>query len=470
MAPSGSLGDVRPPRQRADRRKSIKRIEQIRDVFLKKLNRHHEIIGCSLTGSLGILLLDIMIFQFGVYYYSDDVNVLYPVAVHNLTGKIGNPTRPFEYLILLVANNIYLPLWLGASLVCIVGATILSGLACEKLFERRLSTAGWWVLGIANPLLFYVVSQPDVVSQALANLLFAAAMLAFVSEIDRLSNQTLDGWRADKTASFLNLTAAALFFTKETAVAAAIVIPAATTLIRLKTRRLSRVFLLSLALPVGAGICWILLKLEFPFILPTDGGRDSLKLEPIVWLENFMTNFAFPVTPLPSSFLEFERLRQLWVMAAIGSFLLFLCLIIRESSRRLRIIVPLLVIAASCAPMILIHSTELYPTMIAPFAVSIVLLICDARMRWLGLSYGLMLYAASLANCMIYCLGSDFNLLGLQRLSYSIYGNGYQFYPICPIGKTAHVGWDGAAAGELPFGPNVRPFGPPLRGKITCIW
>jgi hypothetical protein len=469
MAPSESLGDVRPPSQLADRRTPVKRIEQTRTVLSKTWNYRPEIIGCALTGSLGILILDIMIFQFGVYYYSDDVNVLYPVAVHNLTGKIGNPTRPFEYLIVLVANNIYLPLWLGASLVCIVGATILSGLACEKLFERRLSTAGWWVLGIANPLLFYVVSQPDVVSQALADLLFAAAMFAFVSEMDRLSDQTLGGWRADKTASFLNLTAAALFFTKETAVAAAIVIPAAATLIRLKTRRLSRGFLLSLALPVGAGICWLLLKLEFPFILPTDEGRDSLKLEPIVWLENFMTNFAFPVTPLPSSFLEFERLRQLWVMAAIGSFLLFLCLIIRESSRRPRIVVPLLVIAASCAPMILIHSTELYPTMIAPFAVSMVLLIGDSRMRWLGLSYGLMLYTASLANCVIYCLGSNFNLLGLQHLSYSIYGKRYQFYPICPIGKTTHVGWDGAAAGELPFAREL-PFGPPVRGKITCIW
>ena len=318
------------------------------------------------------------------------------------------------------------------------------------------------MLGIANPLLFYVVSQPDVVSQALSDLLFAAAMLAFVSEMDRPSNQPLGSWRADKTASFLNLTAAALFFTKETAVTAAVVIPAATALIRLKTRRLSRVFLFSLLLPIAAGICWILVKLKFPFVLPTDEGRDSLKLDPIIWLENFVTNFAFAVTPLPSSLLEFERLRQLWVVAAIASFLSFLWLIIRKSSRHPRLVVPLLVITCSCAPMILAHSSELYPTMIAPFAVSMMLLIGDARMRWLGLSYGVMLYAASLANCVIYCLGSDFNLFGLQRVSYSIYDKGYQFYPICPIGKTAHVGWDGAAAGELPYGY-------PIRGKITCI-
>jgi hypothetical protein len=462
MAPCGYLGDARPPRQRADRRKSIKRIEEKHTVPSKKSNCRLEIIGCALTGGLGILLLDLLLFKFNVYYFSDDVNVLYPVAVHSLTGKKGNPTRPFEYLIVLAANKIYLPLWLGASLVCVVGATILSALACEKLFERRLSKAGWWVLGIANPLLFYVVSQPDVVSQALSDLLFAAAILAFVSEMDRPPDQPLGSWRADKTASFLNLTAAALFFTKETAVAAPIVIPAATALIRLKTRRLSRIFLLSLLLPIAAGICWILLKLEFPFILPTDEGRDRLKLEPIIWLENFVTNFAYPVTPLPSSFLEFERLRQLWVMTAIGSFLLFLCLIIRASSRHPRLVVLLLVIACSCAPTILIHSSELYPTMIAPFAVSMVLLIRDARMRWLGLSYGLMLYAASLGNSIIYCLGSDFNLLGLRHLNYSIYGKGYQFYPICPIGTTAHVGWDGAAAGELPYGP-------PVRGKITCI-
>ena len=474
MAPCGYLGDARPPRQRADRCESIKRTEQIRNVLSKTLNCRHEIIGCALTGSLGILLLDLLLFKFNVYYFSDDVNVLYPVAVHSLTGMKGNPTRPLEYLIVLAANNIYLPLWLTASLVCTVGATILSALACEKLFERRLSKAGWWVLGVANPLLFYVVSQPDVVSQALSNLLFAAAMLAFVSEIDRQSDQPLGNWRADKSASFLNLTVAALFFTKETAVAAAIIIPVTTAVIRLKTRRFSRGFLFSLILPIASGICWILLKLEYPFILPTDEGRDSLKLDPVLWLQNFVTNFAFPVTPLPSSFLEFERLRQLWVIAAIGSFLFFLWLIIRESSRRPRIVVPLLVIACSCVPMILVRSSELYPTMIAPFAVSIVLLIADARMRWLGLSYGLMLYAASLANGMMYCLGSDFNLLGLQHLKYSIYGKAYQVYPICPIGTTAHVGWDGAAAGELPYG---APFGPLLRseppslvkGKITCI-
>jgi hypothetical protein len=149
-------------------------------------------------------------------------------------------------------------------------------------------------------------------------------------------------------------------------------------------------------------------------------------------------------------------------MAAIGSFLLFLWLIIRQSLCHPRLVVPLFVIAFSCAPMILIHSSELYPTMIAPFAVSMVLLIGDARMRWLGLSYGVMLYAASFANGIIYCLGSDFNLLGLQRVRYSIYDEGYQFYPICPIGTTAHIGWDSAAVGELPYGA-------PVRGKITCI-
>jgi hypothetical protein len=116
MAPCGSLEDVRPQRPRADRRTPIKRNEQTRTVLRK---------------------------------------TSYPLPVHSLTGKKGNLNRPFKYLIVLAANNIYLPIWAGVSLVCIVSATILSGLAREKLLGRRLSTAGWWVLGVAaNRLLF----------------------------------------------------------------------------------------------------------------------------------------------------------------------------------------------------------------------------------------------------------------------------------------------------------------------------
>ena len=112
--------------------------------------------------------------------------------------------------------------------------------------------------------------------------------------------------------------------------------------------------------------------------------------------------------------------------------------------------------------MILIRTDELYPTMIAPFSVSIVLLFGVSRMRWLSLGYGLLLYAASFGNAIIYCLGADFNLLGLQHLQYSIYTREYQINPTCPVGTTAHVGWDGTAAGDIPGVPGVR-------GRITCI-
>src|SRR5262249_14114235 len=113
-------------------------------------------LGCVTSASLGVLLLDYLIYYFNMYYYSDDINALYPISMDNF---INNPVRPFENLILLICNSSYLPLWLVASLFCTVGATVLSGLACERLFERRLPKAGWWLLGVANPLLFYVVSQ-----------------------------------------------------------------------------------------------------------------------------------------------------------------------------------------------------------------------------------------------------------------------------------------------------------------------
>jgi hypothetical protein len=195
-----------------------------------------EIIGCALVRSLGIFLLDALILRPGVGYALENNVVLYSVAVHNVMARISVDIwfRPLEYFVVLAANNIYLPLWLGASLLSVVGATILSALGCELLFERQLPKAGWWVLGIANPLLFYLVSTPGTVSQALCNLLFAAAMLAFIFELHRLRNQPASGWRADRTAVCINLMAAALFFTKELAIAAAIFLPAATALIRFK--------------------------------------------------------------------------------------------------------------------------------------------------------------------------------------------------------------------------------------------
>jgi hypothetical protein len=431
---------------------------------LEVRNRYSAILGCGVATSLGILLLDAMIFQFSVYYYSDDIYVLYSVAVHSLSAIPWHVVRPLQYLIVLAANYTYLPLWLGASLLCVVGATILSALACERLFERQLPKVGWWILGLANPLLFYLVSQPDTVSQALCNLLFAGSLLTFISEFHRLRGQAPGGLRSESAAAFLNLMAAALFFTKETGVAAAIVIPAATTLIRSKARRLSPIFLFSLLLPIAAACGWVWLNLNFQSLMHLDkqGERYSLLLSPITWAENFITTVAFPVTPLPSSFIAFELLRQLWVAVALVSVIVFLKIILRESRRQPTIVLPLLVVVASCAPMILVRTDELYPSMIGPFAVSIVLLFGVSRMCWLTLGYGLMLYASSLGNGIIYCLGADFNLLDLQHLEYSIYRGQYQTDPICPIATTAHVTWDGTAPRDV--------FGVPgVKGRIICV-
>ena len=421
--------------------------------------RYLQIIGCSLTGSLGILILDALIIQPGMYY-QDDRLVLYSVAVHSIMARFKVDTffRPLEYLILLAANNLYLPLWLGASLLCVIGAAILSALACELLFERQIPKAGWWVLGVANPLLFYLVSTPGTVSQCLCNLFFAGALLAFISELHQLRDQPSSGWRADGAATFLNLMAAALFFAKETAIAAAVLLPAVTALIRLKTHRLSRIFLFSLLLPIGAAGGLMFVKLQVPLSRYLYSiGRYSLKLDPATWVKNFITTVSFPVTPLPSSFLAFELLRSFWVMITVGSVTFFIALIVRESVRLPKIVFPLLVVAASCTPMILIHSSELYSTMIAPFAVSIVLLCDVSKMRWASLAYGILLYAASLGNGIIYCSGADFDLLGLQRFPYSIYSKEY-LDPICPIGTTAHIAWDRTVSPEVALGARMPGF------------
>ena len=423
-----------------------------------------EIFGCGLVASLGILLFDALIFRFGVYYYSDNIFVVYPVAVNSLLESLRVDVRPIEFFILLAANKLYLPLWFVVSLLCTVGATLLSALACELVFERALPKEGWWLLGLGNPILFYVTSQAGTVSQALSNLLFAGAIFVFVFELRQLPGRLPFGWRADRVSVFLNLMAAAMFFTKETVVAAGIVLPAANALLRFKARRLSPIFLFSLVLPIVAASCWFLLKLKFPsseFPTLMGEGPYDLRLNPIAWGRNLIVTLAFPVTPLPTSFISFDLLRPLWVVVALGSVIIFIRLLLREGLRQPKIVLPLLVVAASLAPMILIRSSELYATMIAPFAVSIVFLFGLARMRWLTLAYGLLLYTASLGNAIIYCLGADFNLLGLQHLKYSIYGDEYQFYPICPIGTTAHVEWDGTAATEDPFYK--------IKGAMICI-
>jgi hypothetical protein len=112
--------------------------------------------------------------------------------------------------------------------------------------------------------------------------------------------------------------------------------------------------------------------------------------------------------------------------------------------------------------MILIRTDELYPSMIAPFVISIVLLFGMSSVRRLAVVYGLLLYVASLGNSIIYCLGPDFNLLGLGHLQYSIYSKSYQVDPICRIATTAHVAWDGGVANDLPVEPGIR-------GRIICI-
>jgi hypothetical protein len=149
-------------------------------------------------------------------------------------------------------------------------------------------------------------------------------------------------------------------------------------------------------------------------------------------------------------------------VAALGSVILFLGLLVREAVYRPKIILPLVLVAISCAPMILVHSSELYSSMLAPFVVSIVLLFDASKRYWLSMAYGLLLYGASLGNAIVYCLDADFNLPGLNRLQYSIYSKEYQRDPTCSIGKTSHVVGDRTADIDLPGWPGVK-------GRIICI-
>src|SRR5262249_49767273 len=153
---------------------------------------------------------------------------------------------------------------------------------------------------------------------------FAGSLLAFISEFHRLQGQAPRSLRAEGTAAFLNLMAAALFFTKETGVAAAIVIPAATALMRFRKERLSPIFLFSLLLPISAacGFVWLSFKFQTLLVLDDEGKRYSLHLSPITWAINAIVTVAYPLTLLPTSFIEFEILRPLWIGVALGSVIL----------------------------------------------------------------------------------------------------------------------------------------------------
>lgn len=200
-------------------------------------------------------------------------------------------------------------------------------------------------------------------------------------------------------------------------------------------------------------------------LLPTfNEGHYQLTISPITWAQNFVTTLAFPITPLPTSFLAFDVLRSVWVVIALVAVILFLVIILYRARHQPQILVPLLVIAASCAPMILIKPSELYCTMIAPFAVSIVLLFGIPKASRLSLTYGLLLYGASLGNGIIYCYGAGFKLFGLQHLQYSIYDKSYQRDPICPIAGTAHIAWDETASGEY-----RSEYLPDVRGQPVCV-
>src|SRR5260370_4644645 len=112
-----------------------------------------------------------------------------------------------------------------------------------------------------------------------------------------------------------------------------------------------------------------------------------------------------------------------------------------------RIILPLLVVAALRS-----HDTSLFFGTLLHNDSSICGVNPDFFRRLEGsrltLAYCLLLYGTFLTNSIVYCLRPDFNIFGLP---YSIYGKGYQFYPICPIGTTAHEGWDESVAQRCPL-------------------
>jgi hypothetical protein len=108
--------------------------------------------------------------------------------------------------------------------------------------------------------------------------------------------------------------------------------------------------------------------------------------------------------------------------------------------------------------MILIHASELYSSMIAPFAASIVLLFGLSKMRRLlvlPLDYCFTLPHLKTASTSVWApilTSSACNTFTIP--SFHLHKE-FQSGPICPV-RTAHIGWDGTDVRDPPGEPGVE--------------
>jgi hypothetical protein len=376
-------------------------------------------------------------------YTGDDVNTLLPVARHSVALTIFYYIRPIEYLVVQVANQVAMPLWIAVSGLCAVGAAWIQVRNVEILLERPFAPMLRRAIVAGSPVWFYAVSQVDTVSQSLCNLAFAGALHCLLRALTEPSRDRADRWLVG-----LNVLAAILLYTKELAITASCILPAIGAWLAWARRRASAGQVASGLLFVAALGLWVYLKLAFKSMMPEASGHYNLSPGLADIARNTVATLAFGVTPLPTSLLSVARLATIWTACGVAAAMVLLWAVILLPWRVAAVRWLACAVLVGCIPMFYVHASELYASMLAPLFVALVVGQL-ALPRVVALGYCVLLAACSYVNAWVYFHADRLHALGVERTPYSVYWgpNGVAFEKkpgelACSILRTTRVTWD----------------------------
>ena len=411
-------------------------------------NRVDVRIGSSPSSSLGLLFLSLgvpgisILIWFSAFYTGDDRNTLFPVARHSIEATLRYYIRPLEYAVVQLSNMIYLPLWILFSLVFAVTAAYVSVRTAEIITEKKFSSSVRPLIISANPLWFYAISQVDTVSQSLCNLAFAIGLFFLV----RLIKETTRS-KANQFGLLINITSTLILFTKELAIPAALTLVSIAAWHQLRYRRANFSYFLSCGIFISGLLLWIAIKFRFGGMLPEAGGHYNTTPSLLDIVRNTAAIFSFSLTPLPSSFLSFSLLANVWAATGVAMTLLFF-VTLRKLKWSAHAGYTVLAVLGACFPMFYIHASELYASMVSSFLIAMFILLLAPREAIIWL-YGIALLCCSYLNCFIYYQAeSSFVAVLGARQSYSVYSGpnglfngGIPVKTFCAVRSAREVSW-----------------------------
>lgn len=381
------------------------------------------------------------------FYLGDDKHTLFPVARQSFSDAVVFFLRPLEYHLVLLANAVDLRLWLPASLAFGAWAAVMQLLTLESVFGTRLPQPLRVLLVAGSPLWFQLLSQVDTVSQTICNAVFATGVYLLFTRVF-----PKDTKRPDLYGGLVVCLAGLLLFSKELALAGACTLVLAASALLLWRRQAGRYWLASLLCFAACAGGWVYLKLSYKSLLPSSDGHYNYALSVGKLAINGVTLIGFPLTPLPSSWLSFAGLKFVWMAAAVAFVLLLVVQVARAGAVRNRAFLALaLVLAMTSAPMIIVHSSELYASMLAGYLVGALVFASAPAFPVLARVYLVLLLACSYVNAFTYYRAPD-DVPGLgrfERVRYSLYNGPDGLYMDgvarprhCPLRGTVAVAWE----------------------------